>query len=363
MDIAAIRGIARRNTVSNVIVKDRPAEALDSRVGSRVLSGIMPTGDLHIGNYLGAILNWTRMQYQHESYFCVVDLHAITTPQDPAELHEKTREVAALYIASGINPQVSRIFVQSHIPNHPQLAWILNCVTPMGWLERMTQFKEKSRGERERASAGLFTYPVLQAADILLYGGTPPGPLYVPVGDDQKQHVELTRDVAERFNRLYGEVLSLPQPLIPERGARVMGLDAPTRKMSKSEKGQNHSIRLLDPPDRIRRKIAKAVTDPGQDIRFDPERPGLYNLLTIYELFSGRSWDAIEREFEGKGYADLKREVADAVIEGLRPVQERYGQIRNEPGYLESVLATGAEKAAAEGAKVVYAVKSAMGLG
>jgi tryptophanyl-tRNA synthetase len=349
--------------MENVMTQARPGGTAVSEVSSRVLSGIMPTGDLHIGNYLGAILNWTRMQYEHESYFCIVDLHAITTPQDPAELHEKTREVAALYLAAGIDPSVSCVFVQSHVPNHAQLAWILDCVTPMGWLERMTQFKEKSRGERERASAGLFTYPVLQAADILLYGDTPPRPLYVPVGEDQKQHVELTRDVAIRFNRLYGEVLSPPEPLIPERGARIMGLDDPAKKMSKSEKGQYHGIRLLDPPDVVRKKISRAVTDAGQGIRFDPERPGLYNLLTIYELFSGQERSEIESRFQGKGYADLKRELADVVSEGLRPLQERYNQIRSEPFYLESVLADGAHKAHEEGGKVLLAVKSAMGLG
>lgn len=349
--------------MTNTALQERPAQIGDPGVGSRVLSGIMPTGDLHIGNYLGAILNWTRMQHEHESYFCIVDLHAITTPQDPAELREKTREVAALYIAAGIDPKVSRIFVQSHVHNHAELAWILNCLTPLGWLERMTQFKEKARGERERASAGLFTYPVLQASDILLYGGTSPRPLYVPVGDDQKQHVELTRDVAERFNRLFGEVLSPPEPLIPKRGARIMGLDAPDRKMSKSEKGQYHGIRLLDAPEVIRKKISRAVTDPGQDIRFDPERPGLYNLLTIYELFSGQDHEQIERNFAGQGYAALKKELTEVVSEGLRPLQERYKAVRDEPGYLESVLAEGAERAHEESARVLGEVKRAMGLG
>jgi len=349
--------------MTNTRVQARPTQIGDAGIGSRVLSGIMPTGDLHIGNYLGALRNWTQMQHEHESYFCIVDLHAITTPQDPARLHEKTREVAALYIAAGIEPKVSRIFVQSHVHNHTELAWILNCLTPLGWLERMTQFKEKARGERERASAGLFAYPVLQASDILLYGGAPPRPLYVPVGDDQKQHVELTRDVAERFNRLYGEVLSPPEPLIPQRGARIMGLDAPDKKMSKSETSQYHSIRMLDAPEVIRKKIARAVTDPGQELRFDPERPGLYNLLTIYELFSGWTHEEIETNFAGQGFAALKKELTEVVSEGLRPLQERYGEVRNEPGYLESVLAEGAQSAHAEGALVLREVKRAMGLG
>lgn len=349
--------------MTNTALEERPAQTTGTRPTSRVLSGIMPTGDLHIGNYLGALLNWTRMQREHESYFCIVDLHAITTQQDPAALREKTREVAALYIAAGIDPQVSRVFVQSHVPNHPQLAWILNCLTPLGWLERMTQFKEKAKGERERASAGLFGYPVLQAADILLYGGAPPRPLYVPVGEDQKQHVELTRDVAERFNRLFGTVLSVPEPLIPERGARIMGLDGPERKMSKSEQGQYHSIRLLDPPDVVRKKLSRAVTDPGREVVFDPGRPGLYNLLTIYERFSGESQKEIERRFVGKGYGDLKRELAEVVVEGLHPLQERYAELRSEPGYLEGVLAEGAAHAQAEGSRVLEPVKRAMGLG
>lgn len=343
-------------------VMDR-AEQTEAAGRSRVLSGIMPTGDLHIGNYLGAVQNWVEMQHEHESFFCIVDLHAVTTPQDPAELHEKIREVAAIYLASGIDPKLSRVFVQSHVPAHAELAWILNCQTPMGWLERMTQFKEKSEGQRERASAGLFVYPVLQSADILLYGGIPPRPLYVPVGEDQKQHVELTRDVALRFNRTYGEVFSVPQPYIPRSGARIMGLDDPTKKMSKSVKSRYHAVRLLDPPDEIRRKISKAATDPGRDIRFEPERPGLYNLLTIYQRFSDLSTGEIEARFEGRGYADLKLELGDLVVEKLAPIQERYTQIRSEPGYLDGILAAGAEGAAEEAGRILGTVKSAMGLG
>jgi tryptophanyl-tRNA synthetase len=329
----------------------------------RILSGIMPTGDLHIGNYLGAILNWVQLQHTHDSFFCVVDLHAITTPQDPATLHEKIREVAALYLAAGIDRGISTIFVQSAVTAHPELCWILNCVTPMGWLERMTQFKEKAGKERERASVGLFDYPVLQAADILLYGGEPPRLLQVPVGADQKQHVELARDVAIRFNGTFGAILSVPEPIIPETGARIMGLDNPLKKMSKSEKNPNHALRLLDTPDDVRRKLARAVTDAGREIRFDPERPGLYNLLTIYELFDKRSRPEIEARFESKGYAELKRELAELVIEGLRPLQERYREIRRDPGYLEGVLAQGAERAGAEADVVLRAVKQAIGLG
>jgi tryptophanyl-tRNA synthetase len=330
---------------------------------ARILSGVMPSGDLHLGNYLGAIMNWVAMQHDYESFFCIVDLHAITTPQPPAELREKIRELAALYLAAGIDPQVSTVFVQSHVEAHPQLCWILNCVTPMGWLERMTQFKEKAGRQRERASVGLFDYPVLQAADILLYGDVPPRKLVVPVGEDQKQHIELTRDIALRFNRLFAPVLAVPEPFIRESGARIMGLDDPTKKMSKSVKSAYHAIRLLDEPDLIRRKIARAVTDPGREVRFDPERPGLYNLLTIYELLSGATRQAIEDEFAGKGYADLKRRLAELVIERLRPLQERYRAIREEPGYLDSVLSKGADRARAEADRVLHAVKEAMGLG
>ena len=329
----------------------------------RVLSGIMPTGDLHIGNYLGAILNWVKLQSTHESFFCVVDLHAITTPQDPATLREKIKEVAALYLAAGIDPKISAIFVQSDVPNHPELSWILNCYTPMGWLEKMTQFKEKAGAGRERASVGLFDYPVLQAADILLYGGVPPRPLFVPVGADQKQHLELSRNLAERFNHAYGEVFAIPEPIIPESGARIMGLDNPEKKMSKSEKNQYHALRLLESPEMVRKKISRAVTDAGREIVFDESRAGLYNLLTIYELFSKKSRTEIQAQFQGKGYGELKRELTDLVVDGLRPVQERYAEIRREPGYLDDVLARGAEKARETSSVVLDQVKTAIGLG
>jgi tryptophanyl-tRNA synthetase len=330
---------------------------------SRVLSGAMPTGGLHIGNYLGALTKWVQMQHEHETFFCVVDLHAITTQQDPKELHEATREVISLYLAAGLDPKISTVFVQSHVAAHAEMAWILNCVTPMGWLERMTQFKEKAGKERERASVGLFDYPILQAADILLYGGVPARPLFVPVGEDQKQHVELCRDIAIRFNRLYGDTLSVAAPIIPETGARIMGLDDPTKKMSKSVKSRLHAIYLLDAPDDVRKKIGRAVTDPGTDIKFDAGRPGLYNLLTIFERLSEASREEIEAHFDGKGYSKLKQELAELVIEKLRPVQERYHQLRDEPGYLDGILEDGAERASAEASKVLRAVKVAMGLG
>lgn len=343
-------------------IASEPA-ASDSATRPRALSGIMPTGSLHIGNYLGAMLNWVRLQYTHEAFFCVVDLHAITTPQNPEELRQKIREVAALFLAAGIDPSLSTIFVQSDVPAHSELCWILNCLAPMGWLERMTQFKEKAGPHRERASVGLFDYPILQAADILLYGGYPPRPLRVPVGADQKQHLELTRNLAIRFNRAYGEILSVPEPIIPETGARIMGLDNPQVKMSKSATVANHAIALLDRSETIRKKIARAVTDAGSEIRFDETRPGLYNLLTIYELFSHLPRPEVEARFQGKGYAELKRELAELVVEGLRPIQERYRTIREEPGYLDRVLSEGTAHAAAEAANVLGAVKKAMGLG
>jgi len=334
-----------------------------SRDAQRIFSGVMPSGNLHLGNYLGAIANWVQMQYDYESFFCVVDLHAITTPQDPKELHEKIREVAALYLAAGIDHQVSTVFVQSDVPAHAELCWILNGLTPMGWLERMTQFKEKAGEHRERASAGLFDYPVLQAADILLYSGVPPRRMVVPVGEDQKQHLELGRDIAIRFDRRFGNILSVPEPYIQEAGARIMGLDNPTKKMSKSVKSAYHALNLLDTPEQIRRKIARAVTDPGTEIRFNPNRPGIHNLLTIYELLSRMPRAEIEARFNSKGYAYLKRELAELVIDRLQPLQQRYREIRQEEGYLQAILDKGAERASAEAAKVLDSVKTAMGLG
>lgn len=308
----------------------------------RVFSGIQPTGHLHIGNYLGAIRQWVADQGQKENFFCIVDMHAITLPIDPAVLHQKTREVAALYLACGLDPQVSTIFVQSHVPAHAECCWILNCVTPVGWLERMTQFKVKSQ-ERESVSTGLLDYPVLQAADILLYDAD-----QVPVGEDQKQHVELSRDIAQRFNYLYGETFVIPEVVIPETGARIRALNDPMHKMSKSKaEARGHAVRLTDPPDEIRYVIQRAVTDSGHDIRFsqDPEKAGVNNLLEIYELLTGGSQDEIEAHFAGKGYGELKRQVAEIVIQALRPIYERYQELMDDPHELDSILAQGAEHA------------------
>ena len=324
----------------------------------RVFSGIQPTGNIHIGNYLGAIKHWVASQADLDNIFCIVDLHAITVPQDPEMLKAKTRELAGLLLAAGIDPEMSVLFVQSHISAHAELAWILNCFTPMGWMQRMTQFKEKSGKQKEQVSVGLFDYPALMAADILLYHTD-----YVPVGEDQKQHVELTRDIAQRFNSIYGEVFKLPEPVIPKVGARIMGLDDPTNKMSKSEDAPGHAICLLDPPDVIRSKIMKATTDSLREIRFDEERPGVYNLLVIYELFTGMSRTDIEDRFEGKGYADLKRELGEAVVEGLRPLQSRYQELTADATYIDSILSESASKLRPIAEGTLAAVKEKVGLG
>jgi tryptophanyl-tRNA synthetase len=323
----------------------------------RVFSGIQPTGNIHIGNYLGATRHWAAKQDNYDNIFCIVDLHAITVQQDPKELNAKIREVTGLLLAAGIDPRKSIVFIQSHIHEHSELAWILNCFIPMGWMQRMTQFKEKSGKQKEQVSVGLFDYPALMAADILLYNTD-----VVPVGEDQKQHVELARDAAQRFNNIYGEIFTLPEPLIPDTGARIMGLDDPTRKMSKSEEGPNHAIALLDTADAIRSKMMRATTDSLKEIRFDESRPGIYNLLTIYQTFTGQKKQEIESQFEGKGYGDFKKALAEVVIEGLRPLQERYKKVTTEPGYLDSILAEGAAKARPLAEKTLAKVHKVVGL-
>lgn len=323
-----------------------------------VFSGIQPTGNLHIGNYLGAIRQWVGSQSQYDNFFCIVDLHAITVPQDPEVLRAKNREVAALLYAAGIEPDKSAVFIQSHIGAHAELAWILNCYIPMGWMQRMTQFKEKSQRRKGQVSVGLFDYPALMAADILLYETD-----LVPVGEDQKQHVELTRDVAQRFNSVYGEIFKLPDPIVGEVGARIMGLDHPTKKMSKSEIGKGHAINLLDSPDEIRAKIMKATTDSLREVRFDENRPAVTNLLIIYELFSGLSRVDIETRFEGKGYAVLKKEMADVIIEYLKPLQSRYRMLAGEPSHIDHLLTEGTSKAQPIALKTLTRVKGVIGLG
>ncbi len=324
----------------------------------RVFSGIQPTGNIHIGNYLAAIKYWVASQTEFDSIFCIVDLHAITLPQEPNVLKSKIREVAGLLFAAGIDPKLSKVFIQSHIGAHAELTWILNCFTPMGWMQRMTQFKQKLQEQQEQVSVGLFDYPALMAADILLYDTD-----LVPVGEDQKQHVELTRDVAQRFNSIYGETFKLPEPLIPETGSRIMGLDDPTNKMSKSETTSGHAINLLDSPDDIRAKIMRATTDSLREVRFDENRPGIYNLLVIYELFTGLSRPDIEARFEGKGYADFKQALAEVIIDSLRPLQSRYREFTADPTYIDSLLADGAYRARPFAEKTLTIVKSKVGLG
>jgi tryptophanyl-tRNA synthetase len=305
----------------------------------RVFSGIQPTGNIHIGNYLGAIRPWVTSQAEFDNMFCVADLHAITIPQEPRTLKSKIREVAGLLFAAGIDPKLSAVFVQSHMRAHAELAWILDCCIPLGWMQRMTQFKQKSPQQKAQASVGLFNYPALMAADILLYQTD-----LVPVGEDQTQHLELTRDVAQRFNAIYGETFTVPEPVVPELGARIMGLDDPTKKMSKSERRPGHAIYLLDSPDAIRAKVLRAVTDSQHWIRFDESRPGMYNLLVIYELFSGLSRPDIEARFAGKGYGDFKRELAEVIIEGLQPVRSRHRALMAQAAHIDALLAEGAAR-------------------
>jgi tryptophanyl-tRNA synthetase len=324
----------------------------------RVFSGIQPTGNIHIGNYLGATRHWASEQDKYDNIFCIVDLHAITVPQEPKVLKAKIREVTGLLLAADIDPQKSIVFVQSHVHQHSELAWILNCTIPMGWMGRMTQYKEKSLKQKEQVSVGLFDYPALMAADILLYDTD-----VVPVGEDQKQHVELARDAAQRFNNIFGETFVLPEPRIAESGARIMGLDDPTKKMSKSEEAPNHAIALLDSPDVIRKKIMRATTDSQTTVVFDPNRPGIYNLLTIYQVFTGKDKKEIETQFEGKGYGDFKKALAEVVVEGLRPLQERYKELTADPGIIDSILNEGAAKARPLAQKTLAKVYKAVGLG
>ncbi len=323
----------------------------------RIFSGAQPTGNLHIGNYLGALKNWVALQNEFESFFCIVNLHAITLPQNPQILRQKTLDLARIYLASGVDPQVSTVFVQSDVSEHAELAWILNCIARMGELERMTQFKDKSKGKTERVGAGLFTYPVLMASDILLYQTE-----LVPIGQDQKQHLELTRDVAERFNRDFGETFKIPEPFIPPVGAKIQSLAEPAKKMSKSDENLNGSIFLLDDADTITKKIKRAVTDSGTDIKFDESRPAINNLLTIYQLLTNKSAEQCEADFDGKGYGHFKSELAETVVEFLRPFQERVKEFDDEE--LKNILKNGAEKArmiARETLKDVYAKMGIVG--
>ncbi|MFH1143388.1 MAG: tryptophan--tRNA ligase [Candidatus Eisenbacteria bacterium] len=329
----------------------------ESSAKPRVFSGIQPTGGIHLGNYLGAIRPWVAAQTDHDCIFCVVDLHAITVAQEPALLHGATRDLAALLLAAGIDPRRAALFVQSRIPAHAELAWILNCFIPMGTMERMTQFKEKA-ARREQVSVGLFDYPALMAADILLYETD-----IVPVGEDQRQHLELTRDVAQRFNARFGPLFKVPRPAVVPVGARIMALDDPRQKMSKSESRPGQALFLLDSPDEIGAKILRATTDSGREIRFDENRPGVNNLLVIYESLTGEPRARIEERFAGKGYADLKRDLAERVVETLRPIQERYRQWSGDPAGLERLLGEGAARVLPIAERTLARVKERLGLG
>ncbi len=322
-----------------------------------VLSGIQPSGHLTLGNYLGAIKNWLPLHASHDCYYMLVDLHAITVRQDPAALRERCYEFLALYIACGLDPRKNVLFVQSHVPAHARLSWVLNCYTQFGELSRMTQFKDKSQKHVDNINAGLFSYPVLMAADILLYQADA-----VPVGDDQKQHLELTRDIAVRFNNLYGDVFTVPEPMIPPVGARIMGLQEPTRKMSKSDDAPTNALYLLDPPDTIVRKIKRAVTDLGNEVRYDvAEKAGVSNLMSILAAASGRSFDSIAAEYNGQGYGKFKQAVADAVVALLEPVQAHYREIRDDTTGLQRVLRDGAERASTRADATLQRVHDALG--
>ena len=321
----------------------------------RIFSGAQPTGNVHLGNYLGALRNWVALQHEYESFFCIVNLHAITVPQDPKLLAQKTRDLARIYLAVGIDPQVATVFVQSDVSQHAELTWVLNCVARMSELERMTQYKDKARRQEENVVVGLFDYPVLMAADILLYQTD-----LVPVGDDQKQHLELARDIAIRFNRDYGETFRVPDPYIPKVGARIMSLSDPSKKMSKSDDDPNGCVMLMDDADIIQRKFKRAVTDSGTEIRFDESRPAINNLLEIYHLITGQSTSEVEEHFAGKGYAQLKGQLADATIEFLQPIQQRVRETTDER--LDEILNAGRDRASKIAAATLAQVFDRVGL-
>ena len=317
----------------------------------RIFSGIQPSGILTIGNYLGALKNWVGLQEDYECIYCVVNMHAITVRQVPADLRRHTYEALAVYLAAGIDPKKSTIFVQSHVPAHAELAWVLNCNTMFGELSRMTQFKDKSAKHGNNINAGLFTYPTLMAADILLYQAA-----LVPVGQDQKQHVELTRDIAERFNALYGDTFTVPEAYIPETGKKIMSLLDPAKKMSKSDENAGAYVAILDGRDDIIRKFRRAVTDFGSEVRFADGKDGICNLMNIYSAITGKENDEIEREFEGKGYGDFKLAVGEAVADALSPLQNEYARLIADKAYLEQIMREGAETASSIARKTMRKV-------
>ncbi len=323
-----------------------------------IFSGIAPSGTIQIGNYLGAIKQWIKIQESGEfrTIFCVVDEHAITIPQDPEKLRAKIMEVATLYLATGINPEKSLIFIQSHVSDHAELNWILNTITPLGELQRMTQFKDKSQKQKS-ILAGLLNYPTLMAADILLYQTD-----LVPVGEDQLQHIELTRMLAKKFNAQFGETFTVPEPMINKTGARIMGLDNPEHKMSKSAENPNNYIALLDPPEIIRKKIKVAVTDSSSEIKYDKEKkPAVSNLLAIYGLFAEKTIEEIEKKYQGKGYSEFKKDLAEVIVEGLAPLQARYKELEKNPDAVMAILKKGAEKAKETASQTMSEVRQKIG--
>lgn len=333
-------------------------EQANSAPRKRIFSGIQPSGDLTLGSYMGAIKNWVPLQDEYDCIYCIVDMHAITVRQDPALLRRRTLEQLAQYIACGLDPVRSVIFIQSHVPQHAELAWVLGCYTQFGELSRMTQFKDKSAKHPDNVNGGLFTYPVLMAADILIYNAD-----LVPVGQDQTQHLEIARDIAGRFNGIYGDTFILPEGYVPASGAKIMSLAEPTKKMSKSDTNVNAFILMTDDKDAIVRKCKRAVTDSDGCVRFDREnKPGVSNLMTIYGTFTGKSMDEIAAEFEGKGYGDFKMAVAEVTADALAPVQAEYGKILADKAYVDEVLKSGAERASRLANRTVNKVYRKVGL-
>ena len=322
-----------------------------------IFSGMQPSGTITLGNYLGALKNWTNLQDEYNCLYCIVDMHAITVKQEPAVLRKNARDLMMMYIAAGLDPEKNTIYMQSHVSAHAELAWILNCFTYMGELNRMTQFKDKSQKHSENINAGLFTYPALMAADILLYQTD-----LVPVGADQKQHLELTRDIAIRFNNQYGETFKVPEAYIPKVGAKIMSLQEPTSKMSKSDTDANATVTIIDDPDTIIRKFKRAVTDSEAEVRFDVDnKPGISNLMTIYGAITGQTMEQVQNEFIGKGYGDFKMKVGEAVVEELRPLQERFKELSADKAYIDSIIKNNAQTANYLATKTLRKVQKKVG--